>query len=80
MHLCIREFSPNFSGDKNSFNFPKHETDARWTLGFADAETCEAAALRIAEETCKQRSFVESLLAPVLYDNSLGEEADSHNL
>lgn len=77
LHLCIREFNPKFLDKSNNLNSPCHKTDARWTLGFSDAETCKAASLLIAEETSKQRSFIECLLAPFLYDNLLSGEADS---
>ncbi|XP_048504523.1 protein TRANSPARENT TESTA 9 isoform X7 [Beta vulgaris subsp. vulgaris] len=76
LHLCIREFNPALLGKNCNSKSLIHETDARWTLGFSDAEACEAASLLIAEETCKQRSFIESLLAPCLYDNHVGGEVD----
>ncbi|GAB2243420.1 hypothetical protein Droror1_Dr00020195 [Drosera rotundifolia] len=41
----------------------------RWTLGFSNAEACEAACVLISEETSKQRSAIEAFLAPFLYDN-----------
>lgn len=76
LHLCMRDFSPKISGKRSNLNSSTHENVARWTLGFSDAGACEAARLLIYEETCKQRSFIESLLAPFLYDNYLNEEAD----
>ncbi|KNA16933.1 hypothetical protein SOVF_084720 isoform A [Spinacia oleracea] len=76
LHLCIREFNPKFLDKRSDLNLPNHETDARWTLGFSDAEACEAAFSLIAEQTCNQRSFTESLLAPSLYGNLLGGGED----
>lgn len=80
LHLQVRDFNPLLLGKRSNLNSTNHEMNARWTLGFSDAEACEAACLLIAEETNKQRSFVESLLAPFLFDNYLGEEADSQGL
>lgn len=76
LHLCIRDFSPKISGKRSNLNSSNHDNVAKWTLGFSDAGACEAARLLIYEETCKQRSFIESLLAPFLYDSYLNEEAD----
>lgn len=53
--------------------------DGRWTLGFPNVKACEAARLLILEETRKQRSFVESILAPLLQDNYLGNLSDNDN-
>ncbi|GMH09989.1 hypothetical protein Nepgr_011830 [Nepenthes gracilis] len=77
LHLRIREFNPKHLDKRGHQNANNHEADGRWTLGFPDADACEAARLLIAQETCKQRSFVESLLAPFLHDNYLGSIADS---
>jgi protein CLEC16A len=53
-----------------------HVADGRWTIGFPNAKACEAARLLILEETCKQRSFVESLLTPLLQDDYIGNISD----
>lgn len=53
-----------------------HVADGKWTLGFPNAKACEAARLLILEETCKQRSFVESTLSPLLQDDYLGNLSD----
>jgi len=58
---------------------PNHFTDGRWTLGFSNAEACKAARLLILEETHKQRSFVESILAPLLQDDYLGNLSDNQD-
>ncbi|GAB4833270.1 hypothetical protein Ancab_031517 [Ancistrocladus abbreviatus] len=77
LHLQIREFNPKHADKRSNQNSSNNEVDGRWTLGFPDAEACEAARLLIAQETCKQRSYVESLLAPFLYDNYLGSVAET---
>ncbi|XAR69817.1 hypothetical protein NMG60_11001542 [Bertholletia excelsa] len=68
LHLQIREFDPQLKEKKSQRDnlSTSHHEDGRWTLGFADAEACNAAQLMILEETIKQKSFVESLLAPLL--------------
>lgn len=74
LHLLIREFDPKFATDKkkgNHSNMSNHAADGRWTLGFQDAEACEAARLLILDETRKQRSNVESLLSPLLCNDFL---------
>ncbi|KAL4606009.1 hypothetical protein ACB092_09G071100 [Castanea dentata] len=75
LHLRIREFDPKFNTSKarsNHLKMSNHVADGKWTLGFPNAKACEAARLLILEETCKQRSFVESTLAPLLQDDYLG--------
>lgn len=69
LHLQIREFDPTFDEKKSRshrINATNHEEDGKWTLGFTNAKACDAARLLILEETNKQRSSVESLLAPLL--------------
>jgi len=69
LHLQIREFDPTFDEKKSRshrMNAANHEEDGKWTLGFSNAKACDAARLLILEETNKQRSSVESLLAPLL--------------
>ncbi|GMP84219.1 hypothetical protein CsSME_00037833 [Camellia sinensis var. sinensis] len=73
LHLRIREFDPKFDESKtrsHHLNTSNHEENGRWTLGFPDADACVAAQLLILEETNKQRSSVESLLAPLLQTRS----------
>ncbi|TYI10712.1 hypothetical protein ES332_A09G160800v1 [Gossypium tomentosum] len=72
LHLQIREFEPNFvkaKGRESKVSTPP--ADGRWTLGFHSAKVCETARLLILEETCKQRSSVESMLAPLLREDYL---------
>ncbi|KAK9755470.1 hypothetical protein RND81_01G027500 [Saponaria officinalis] len=69
LHLHVRDLTPNRSTKTSNPNLSGCSKDARWTLGFSDAKACEAASLLIAEETSKQRSIVEGLLAPYLSDN-----------
>ncbi|XP_052175486.1 protein TRANSPARENT TESTA 9-like isoform X2 [Diospyros lotus] len=68
LHLQIREFNPRFDQSKTRSHLKTSTVgeDARWTVGFPDAKSCEAARLLILEETIKQRAAVESLLAPLL--------------
>ncbi|KAK0584010.1 hypothetical protein LWI29_006418 [Acer saccharum] len=76
LHLWIREFDPISSVSKTRGHNPKKSNsavDGRWTLGFPGAKACEAARLLIHEETCKQRSFVESKLALLLQNNYTGD-------
>ncbi|XVF07561.1 hypothetical protein REPUB_Repub06bG0149900 [Reevesia pubescens] len=78
LHLRIREFDPKFitaRGKQSTVSNPA--ADGRWTLGFPSANACETARLLIYEEACKQRSFVESILAPLLQDDYLGNTSDS---
>ncbi|CAI9097619.1 OLC1v1034090C1 [Oldenlandia corymbosa var. corymbosa] len=70
LHLLLREFQPRFH---STDRYRKVESGSsipvaqgRWTLGFSDADVCQAAYSRILEETRKQRSFVESLITPLL--------------
>ncbi|XP_062166676.1 protein TRANSPARENT TESTA 9-like isoform X2 [Alnus glutinosa] len=82
LHLRIRELDPRFDTSKargNHLKMSNHFADGRWTLGFSNAKACEAARLLILEETCKQRSFVESILAPLLQDNYLGNLSDNQD-
>ena len=78
LHLRIREFDPKFITAKG-----KHSTvsdpsaDGRWTLGFLSVKACETARLLVLEEACKQRSFVESILAPLLQDDYQGNMLDN---
>ncbi|GAB2272129.1 hypothetical protein Dimus_006949 [Dionaea muscipula] len=69
LHLRVREFNPYHMDQKTHPNGSNGEIDGRWTLGFPDAEACEAARLLISEETCKQRSSVENLLATFLFED-----------
>ncbi|MBA0713306.1 hypothetical protein Golax_012347 [Gossypium laxum] len=78
LHLRIREFEPNFvkaKGSQSKVSTPP--ADGRWTLGFHSAKACETARLLILEETCKQRSSVESMLAPLLREDYLVNVLDS---
>ncbi|KAK9289690.1 hypothetical protein L1049_007848 [Liquidambar formosana] len=80
LHLQIREFDPKFDTSKSRghhLSDSNHVADGKWTLGFSNAEACEAARLLILKETSKQRSSVNNLLAPLLQDNSLGDLSDS---
>ncbi|CAK9180590.1 unnamed protein product [Ilex paraguariensis] len=83
LHLQIRDFDPKFEASKikgHHSSMSIHEADRRWTLGFSNVETCEAARSMIFEETSKQRSAVESLLATLLQDNFPGNSSDSQGL
>lgn len=81
LHLRIREFDPRYGVDKkrshNSKMSSSSAVDGRWTIGFSTGKACEAARLQILEETRKQRSFVEAILAPLLKDNYIEELSDS---
>ncbi|XP_021892408.1 uncharacterized protein LOC110810534 [Carica papaya] len=80
LHLRIREFDPRFNPNKNrgySTKTAHPAADGRWTLGFPSTKACEAAHLLILEETRKHRSFIESILAPLLQSNFLETFADS---
>ncbi|XP_030483052.2 protein TRANSPARENT TESTA 9 [Cannabis sativa] len=83
LHLRIREFDPKFSTNtiKGSHsNMSSHYTDGKWTLGFQNADTCEAARFLILKETRKQRSKVESLLSPLLHNKDWHkDEWNGHN-
>ncbi|GAB2300749.1 hypothetical protein Dimus_034786 [Dionaea muscipula] len=70
LHLRIREFNPGDMDKRLHPNGYNQEVGGRWILRFPDAEACEAARLLIAEETRKQRSYVETLLAPFLNGES----------
>ncbi|XVE75878.1 hypothetical protein DITRI_Ditri12bG0127100 [Diplodiscus trichospermus] len=77
LHLRIREFDPKFitaKGRQSAVSDPA--ADGRWTLGFPSAKACETARLLILEEVCKQRSLVESILAPLFHDDYLGNKLD----
>ncbi|KAL8143660.1 hypothetical protein V2J09_016692 [Rumex salicifolius] len=67
LHLRIREPSSKQVGKRSNLNT---EAPGRWTLGFPNIETCTAAYESIMEETRKQRSSVETFLAPFLYDDN----------
>ncbi|KAL9271764.1 TRANSPARENT TESTA 9-like protein [Drosera capensis] len=69
LHLRVREFNPHHKDKTIHLNGNNEEPEGRWTLGFSNAEACEAARVLISEETSKQRSAVEAFLAPFLYDN-----------
>lgn len=82
LHLQIREFEPKFRTSKfRGYHAAKssHIVDGRWTLGFPDAKACKAAWLSVVEETRKLRSSVESLLAPLLQNNCLGNLSESED-
>ncbi|KAF5473495.1 hypothetical protein F2P56_010102 [Juglans regia] len=82
LHLQIREFDPRFDASKargNHLKMSNHVADGRWTLGFPNAKACDMARLLILEETGKQRSFVESMLAPLLQDDFLGNLSDNQD-
>ncbi|XVF55836.1 hypothetical protein PTKIN_Ptkin06aG0068600 [Pterospermum kingtungense] len=80
LHLRIREFDPKFITAKaNQSKVSNPAADGRWTLGFTSAKACETARLLILEETCKQRSSVESILAPLLNDDFPGNMLDSQD-
>lgn len=70
LHLRIRDYDPELEGRKTGRHryiiSDDHVVDRRWTLGFSSKEICNTACLLILEEISKQRSFVESLLAPLL--------------
>ncbi|OMO68546.1 hypothetical protein COLO4_29595 [Corchorus olitorius] len=78
LHLRIREFYPKFltaKGKQSKVSNPA--VDGRWTLGFPSAKACETARLLILEEASKQRSSVESILAPLLQDDYVENMLDS---
>ncbi|XP_058109055.1 protein TRANSPARENT TESTA 9-like isoform X2 [Magnolia sinica] len=70
LHLRIRDYDPEVEASKTgrhqSNTSDDHTVDRRWTLGFLSSEACEAAHSIILKEISKQRSSVESLLAPFL--------------
>ncbi|GAY32952.1 hypothetical protein CUMW_004930 [Citrus unshiu] len=75
LHLWIREFDPRSKARKSrgcNLHVSNSALDGRWTLGFPSAKGCEIARLLILEETYKQRSFIKSLLAPLLQKNDPG--------
>ncbi|GLT24903.1 hypothetical protein SLA2020_000650 [Shorea laevis] len=80
LHLRIREFDPKFTvarGHPAKSSGPA--VDGRWTLGFPSAKACENARLLILEEICKQRTFVESILDPLLQDDYMENMLDSQD-
>ncbi|XP_043713922.1 protein TRANSPARENT TESTA 9-like isoform X2 [Telopea speciosissima] len=80
LHLRIREFDLGMEASKASrhpSNASDHEVDGRWTLGFPDAKSCEAAQSLLLEEICKQKSSVESVVIP-LFQNDSGSLTDYH--
>lgn len=80
LHLRIKEFDPRSNASKTrGFIAKKSNTavDGRWTLGFTSDKACEAARLLILEETRKQRSLVESILAPFLQNDYLENSLDT---
>ncbi|KAL6273342.1 hypothetical protein ACE6H2_024034 [Prunus campanulata] len=83
LHLQIREFEPKLHKIKvrghQSSGMSNHVADGRWTLGFSNAKACEAARLLILEEIRKQRSSVESILAPLLQDSYLGNLSETES-
>ncbi|XP_024187954.1 protein TRANSPARENT TESTA 9 isoform X2 [Rosa chinensis] len=81
LHLQIREFEPKFRTKFRGYHAAKsnHIVDGRWTLGFSDAKACAAARSSVLEETRKLRSSVESLLAPLLQNNCLGNLSESED-
>lgn len=75
LHLWIREFDPRSKARKSrgcNLHVSNSAVDGRWTLGFPSAKGCEIARLLILEETYKQRSFIKSLLVPLLQKNDPG--------
>lgn len=77
LHLTIREFDPKFGVDKLKGQQLKNMNQmagGRWTLGFPTAKACDTARLLINEETRKQRSNVEHLLAPLLHNSGCIEK------
>lgn len=71
---------PKFIKSKaNQSNVSNPASDGRWTLGFTSAKACETARVLILEEACKQRSYVESTLAPLLKDDYLGNMLDGQD-
>ncbi|KAL9428200.1 hypothetical protein AB3S75_030229 [Citrus x aurantiifolia] len=75
LHLWIREFDPRSKARKSqgcNSHVSNSAVDGRWTLGFPSAKGCEIARLLLLEETYKQRSFIKSLLAPLLQKNDPG--------
>uniref|UniRef100_A0A2P2L4V1 Uncharacterized protein LOC105635829 isoform X2 n=4 Tax=Rhizophora mucronata TaxID=61149 RepID=A0A2P2L4V1_RHIMU len=80
LHLRIREFDPSFAAKKGyKSKAANYAADGRWTIGFSNAEACEAARLVILQETTMQRSSVRSVLAPLLENNFLGNLSDGQN-
>ncbi|BBH07578.1 hypothetical protein Prudu_019556, partial [Prunus dulcis] len=82
LHLQIREFEPKLHKIKvghQSSGMSNHVADGRWTLGFSNANACEAARLSILEEIRKQRSSVESILAPLLQDSYPGNLSETES-
>ncbi|XP_027068506.1 protein TRANSPARENT TESTA 9-like isoform X7 [Coffea eugenioides] len=64
----LRDFEPRLRSDETK-TLDSHTSlpeQGRWILGFLSAKDCKAAFSVILEETRKQRSFVENLVAPVL--------------
>ena len=81
LHLRIREFNPKFAAKQikgSHSNMSRHGADGKWTLGFQNAEACEAAQSLILEETRRQRTEVESLLSPVLHNVWPEDVLNSH--
>ncbi|RXH76382.1 hypothetical protein DVH24_019270 [Malus domestica] len=82
LHLQIREFEPKLHKSKvkgHRSGMSNHVADGRWTLGFPNGKACEAARLSILEETRKQRSSVESVLAPLLQNTCHGNLSESED-
>ncbi|KAJ4969834.1 hypothetical protein NE237_002933 [Protea cynaroides] len=73
LHLKIREFDLSMEASKTSrhpSNASNRTVDGRWTLGFPDAKSCEAAQSLLLKEISKQKSSVECVVIP-LFQNSL---------
>lgn len=86
LHLQIREYDPELEASKSSryhsYTSDDHVIDRKWTLGFPNSESCEAARLVIVREISKLRSGVERLLAPLLESFaktiSSGDDGDAY--
>ncbi|GAB2216129.1 hypothetical protein Droror1_Dr00023897 [Drosera rotundifolia] len=66
LHLRVREFNPHHKDKTIHLNGNNEEPEGRWTLGFSNAEACEAACVLISEETSKQRHEARSELAQIV--------------
>lgn len=73
LHLRLREFDPRYGAVKTRGQHSRSSNRAvegRWTLGFLNTKTCEAARSVIARESSKQRSSVERLITSLLGNSS----------
>lgn len=73
LHLRLREFDPRYGAVKTRGQHSRSSNRAvegRWTLGFLNTKTCEAARSVIARESSKQRSSVERIITSLLGNSS----------